>query len=49
MVELTAFIAYAKLATRANVANGVESQGFSSGCAIPLARRSELSTVAPMP
>ena len=29
MVELTAFIAYVNLATRANVANGVESQGFS--------------------
>jgi alkylhydroperoxidase family enzyme len=41
MVELTAFIAYANLATRANVANGVESQGFSDACEIPLAARSE--------
>jgi alkylhydroperoxidase family enzyme len=41
MVELTAFIAYANLATRANVANGVESQGFSAACEIPLARRPE--------
>ncbi|MFD3585475.1 carboxymuconolactone decarboxylase family protein [Streptomyces sp. NPDC058683] len=38
MVELTAFIAYVNLATRANVANGVGSQGFSDACAIPLAK-----------
>jgi alkylhydroperoxidase family enzyme len=41
MVEVTAFVAYANLATRANVANGVESQGFSASCDIPLAPRSE--------
>ncbi|MCX5268771.1 carboxymuconolactone decarboxylase family protein [Streptomyces sp. NBC_00199] len=39
MVELTAFIAYINLATRANVANGVTSQGFSDACEIPLAER----------
>lgn len=39
MVELTAYIAYANLAARANVANGVESQGFSDACEIPLAGR----------
>ncbi|WP_172383026.1 carboxymuconolactone decarboxylase family protein [Streptomyces sp. MNP-20] len=39
MVELTAFIAFVNLATRANVANGVESQGFSAACEIPLAAR----------
>jgi alkylhydroperoxidase family enzyme len=39
MVELTAVIAYANLATRANVANGVKSQGFSAACEIPLAAR----------
>ncbi|WP_329203321.1 carboxymuconolactone decarboxylase family protein [Streptomyces sp. NBC_01435] len=39
MVELTAFIAYVNLATRANVANGVTSQGFSDACEIPLANR----------
>jgi alkylhydroperoxidase family enzyme len=39
MVELTAFIAYANLATRANVASGIESQGFSAACEIPLATR----------
>ncbi|MGW0995049.1 carboxymuconolactone decarboxylase family protein [Streptomyces sp. NPDC002520] len=37
MVELTAFIAYVNLATRANVAGGVSSQGFSDACEIPLA------------
>lgn len=39
MVELTSFIAYVNLATRANVANGVTSQGFSDACEIPLADR----------
>ncbi|MER5529797.1 carboxymuconolactone decarboxylase family protein [Streptomyces sp. NPDC002677] len=43
MVELTAFIAYVNLATRANVANGVSSQGFSDACEIPLARRPSTS------
>ena len=43
MIELTAYIAYANLATRANVANGVESQGFSSACEIPLAARAEIA------
>ncbi|MGP3936850.1 carboxymuconolactone decarboxylase family protein [Nonomuraea sp. KM88] len=38
MVELTAYIAYVNLATRANVANGVASQGFSESCEIPLAK-----------
>ncbi len=46
MVELTAFIAYVNLATRANVANGVESQGFSDACEVPLAARHEKSGVA---
>ncbi|MCX4728307.1 carboxymuconolactone decarboxylase family protein [Streptomyces sp. NBC_01306] len=45
MVELTAFIAYVNLATRANVANGVTSQGFSDACAIPLANRPTTSRV----
>ncbi|MFE2216988.1 carboxymuconolactone decarboxylase family protein [Streptomyces canus] len=45
MVELTAFIAYVNLATRANVANGVTSQGFSDACAIPLADRPATSRV----
>ncbi|TDC90942.1 carboxymuconolactone decarboxylase family protein [Actinomadura sp. 7K507] len=37
MVELTVHIAYVNMATRANVANGVTSQGFSDACEIPLA------------
>ncbi|MEU5950864.1 carboxymuconolactone decarboxylase family protein [Streptomyces sp. NPDC047525] len=46
MVELTALIAYVNLATRANVANGVTSQGFSDACEIPLAERPGTSAVA---
>jgi alkylhydroperoxidase family enzyme len=46
LVELTAFIAFANQATRANVALGVTSQGFSDGCEIPLAKRQETSGVA---
>lgn len=37
MVELTVHIAFVNMATRANVANGVSSQGFSDACEIPLA------------
>jgi alkylhydroperoxidase family enzyme len=37
IVELTAFIAFANLAARANAAHGIESQGFSTECEIPLA------------
>jgi alkylhydroperoxidase family enzyme len=36
LVELTAFVAFANLATRSNVALGVESQEFSTACEIPL-------------
>jgi alkylhydroperoxidase family enzyme len=46
MIELTAYVAAANMATRANVANGVESQGFSSACEIPLAARPDKSGVA---
>jgi alkylhydroperoxidase family enzyme len=45
MVELTVHIAFANLATRANVAHGIESQGFSAACAIPLAQPSPSSSV----
>ena len=45
MVELTAFIAYVNLATRANVANGVSSQGLSDACEIPLANRPARSPI----
>jgi alkylhydroperoxidase family enzyme len=37
LVELTAYIGFANLASRSNVALGVESQGFSADCEIPLA------------
>ncbi|MGE3287454.1 MAG: carboxymuconolactone decarboxylase family protein [Pseudonocardia sp.] len=37
LVELTAFIGFANLATRTNTALGIESQGFSDACEIPLA------------
>lgn len=37
MIELTVVIAFANLSTRSNVALGVESQGFSAACEIPLA------------
>jgi alkylhydroperoxidase family enzyme len=37
LVELTAFIGFANLSTRSNVALGIESQGFSAECEIPLA------------
>lgn len=41
MVELTAFIAFANLATRNNTALGIESQEFSVACEIPLASPAE--------
>jgi len=44
-VELTAFIAFSNLATRNNTALGIESQGFSAACEIPLAARSEQAGV----
>lgn len=46
LVELTAFIAFSNMATRNNVALGIESQGFSSLCEIPLAGRPQNSGVA---
>ena len=43
MVELTVFIAFANMATRSNVACGIESQGFSAACELPLAGRPEMA------
>jgi alkylhydroperoxidase family enzyme len=37
VMELTAVIGFANLTTRSNVAVGIESQGFSASCAVPLA------------
>ncbi|MFH8467368.1 carboxymuconolactone decarboxylase family protein [Streptomyces sp. NPDC017991] len=39
MVELTASVAFANLATRNNSAHGIGSQGFSDACGIPLSAR----------
>jgi alkylhydroperoxidase family enzyme len=38
MVELTACVAFANMATRCNASLGIEAQGFSKACALPLAR-----------
>ena len=46
MIELTVFIAFSNFATRSNNALGIESQGFSAACEIPLAARPEHSVVA---
>jgi len=46
MIELTVFIAFSNFATRSNNALGIESQGFSAACEIPLAARPEQSVVA---
>ena len=46
MIELTAFVAFSNMATRSNTAFGIESQGFSAACEIPLAARPESSGVA---
>ena len=40
MVELTATVAFANMTTRSNVALGIESQGFSKACPLPLAQPS---------
>lgn len=37
LVELTSYIGFANFSSRGNVALGVESQGFSAGCEVPLA------------
>jgi AhpD family alkylhydroperoxidase len=38
MVELTASVAFANLTTRSNTALGIEAQGFSKACKLPLAQ-----------
>ncbi|WP_406444149.1 carboxymuconolactone decarboxylase family protein [Streptomyces sp. NBC_01613] len=45
LVELTAFIAFVNMATRNNTALGIESQGYSAACEIPLAACPEKSGV----
>ena len=40
MVELTATVGFANLTTRCNTAMGIEAQGFSKACKLPLAQPS---------
>jgi AhpD family alkylhydroperoxidase len=40
MVELTAWVAFANMAARCNTALGIEAQGFSKTCKLPLAQPS---------
>jgi AhpD family alkylhydroperoxidase len=40
MVELTASIGFANMNTRGNTAMGIEAQGFSKACTLPLAQPS---------
>jgi AhpD family alkylhydroperoxidase len=40
MIELTTVVGFANMTTRGNTAMGIESQGFSKACALPLARPS---------
>jgi alkylhydroperoxidase family enzyme len=42
MIELTVVIAFSNFSTRSNTALGVQSQGFSSACEVPLAARPEI-------
>jgi len=42
MIELTVFIAFSNFSGRSNTALGIESQGFSSACEIPLAARPKI-------
>ncbi len=46
MVELTAWIALANLFARSNTAIGIESQGFSKVCELPLAEPSNVASPA---
>jgi AhpD family alkylhydroperoxidase len=47
MVELTAVVALENMATRSNTAFGIESQGFSKACTLPLARPAAGSGTSP--
>jgi alkylhydroperoxidase family enzyme len=40
MVELTAWVGFANMSTRCNTAMGIEAQGFSKACKLPLAQPS---------
>jgi alkylhydroperoxidase family enzyme len=49
LIELTVFIAFSNFATRSNTALGIESQGFSAACDVPLAASSDLAALASRP
>ena len=38
MVELLASVGFANMSTRCNTAMGIEAQGFSKACKLPLAQ-----------
>ena len=40
MLELTAVIGFQNMSTRSNIALGIEAQGFSKACKLPLAQPS---------
>jgi alkylhydroperoxidase family enzyme len=40
MIELTAAVGFANMSTRCNTAMGIEAQGFSKACKLPLAQPS---------
>ena len=46
LLELTAWIAFANLAARMNISLGIESEGLSKACSIPLATPSPRSVTA---
>jgi AhpD family alkylhydroperoxidase len=46
LVELTAVVGFANSTTRGNVALGVEAQGFSKACSVPLAAPSVRATAS---
>ena len=46
LLELTAWIAFANLAARMNISLGIESEGLSNACSIPLAAPSPRSLTA---
>jgi alkylhydroperoxidase family enzyme len=49
LIELTVFIAFSNFSTRSNTAVGIESQGFSAACAIPVAAPPATSGVPSVP
>lgn len=46
LVELTAVVGFANSTTRSNTALGIESQGFSKACEVPLAQPSAMTATS---